>query len=707
VVRLVPASSSSRHSGRPPAIPAAREPEPAGAPGHDGGRPVRVRHAARHSRTSELRPRPRTSLSIRSAERRRWAADLSGPGSGGLVVYGMGGIGKSTLAAQITARVGRLQASRVISVIGGELPAAVFAAGPAEADFIVLENFDDNLALESGRWTVRDPDLAALLGTWKGKLLITCRHPFALGEQAGPTRLAFRRLGPLTRSGAAELTTALPAIRLLGEAERDQVWRLTAGHPLAMEYLDRLLARGERYPELADRLETAIRAALRAAPADVPVTGTGLPRTEPTELPEATAELVASAAGEVMFGELFDRLGAGARSLLVRAAAFRGPVSAGLLAARPGHIAECEAAGLLTIASGRELAVHRWTAGELHRRMAAADLGGQLAAAHRQAAAYWLSRPGQRGELEAAYHQRRAHELDREPAPPAARPARRLRMAGAGALAALSVVLAVEAGHALSAPHLASADGPAPASGAAVNSAPVNSATAVRDQAAAWVTRQVSGAAIIACDPAMCAALAQRGVPAGNLLVLGPGAGDPLGSDVVVGTAAVRGLFGARLAAVYAPEVLASFGTGPARIDVRVVAPDGSAAYRRALAADRQARQAAGRQLLHDRRLAASPAARAALAAGQVDARLLITLAALAASQPVQVTAFGAPDPGASPGLPLRTAELTAPAGTAHRMLAFLRAQRSPYLPAYVGLTGSVLTVAFGAPAPLGLLQDH
>ncbi len=221
------------------------------------------------------------------------------------------------------------------------------------------------------------------------------------------------------------------------------------------------------------------------------------------------------------------------------------------------------------------------------------------------------------------------------------------------------------------------------------------------------MTRQVSGAAIIACDPAMCAALAQHGVPAGNLLVLGPGAGDPLGSDVVLGTTAVRGLFGGRLAAVYAPEVLASFGTGSARIDVRVVAPDGSAAYRRALAADRQARRAAGLQLLRDPRLTAAPAARAALADGQVDARLLITLSALAVSQPVQVTSFGSPAPGASPGLPLRTAELTAPAGTAHRMLAFLHAQRSPYLPAYAGLAGSVLTVEFGAPAPLGLLQDH
>jgi hypothetical protein len=48
-----------------------------------------------------------------------------------------------------------------------------------------------------------------------------------------------------------------------------------------------------------------------------------------------------------MFGELFSRLSAGTRSLLARAAAFRGPVAAGTVAARPAHIAECEAAGLL------------------------------------------------------------------------------------------------------------------------------------------------------------------------------------------------------------------------------------------------------------------------------------------------------------------------------------------------------------------------
>src|SRR5690242_20042365 len=85
--------------------------------------------------------------------------------------------------------------------------------------------------------------------------------------------------------------------------------------------------------------------------------------TEPTELPEATA-------GQLMFGELFGRLSAGARSLLARTAAFRGPVAAGTVAARPAQIAECEAAGLLTVVSGRELAVHRWTAEQLRHQLA-------------------------------------------------------------------------------------------------------------------------------------------------------------------------------------------------------------------------------------------------------------------------------------------------------------------------------------------------
>jgi hypothetical protein len=170
---------------------------------------------------------------------------------------------------------------------------------------------------------------------------------------------------------------------------------------------------------------------------------------------------------------------------------------------------------------------------------------------------------------------------------PAPRPGPSLRRRGVAlALAAVSVALAVEAGRALAAPHLASAEAPA-------RTVPsVTAASATRDEAAAWVAGQVSGGAVLACDPAMCAALAQRGIPAGNLLVLGPGSGDPLGSAVVVETAA---------------------------------------------------------------------------------------------------------------------AEIAAPAASARRMLAFVRAQRSPYLATRADLTpgpdGYVLTIEFGAPAPLGMLR--
>jgi hypothetical protein len=242
--------------------------------------------------------------------------------------------------------------------------------------------------------------------------------------------------------------------------------------------------------------------------------------------------------------------------------------------------------------------------------------------------------------------------------------------------------------------------------------APVSQAVAVRAQAAAWAASQVSGGAIMACDPAMCAVLAQHGIAAGSLVVLRPGAADPLGSDVVLATAAVRDMFGARLVNVYAPELLARFGTGPARIDIRAIAPDGAAAYLTAIAADLRARRLAGSELLRDPLITFAPAVRAQLATGQVDMRLLTTLATLAASEPVRVTAFLDDGPGAGPGLPLRAAELTASNTTAPKMLAFFRAQRPPYLLTQAAIAAgpggeSVLTVEFSAPAPLGLLQPQ
>ena len=244
--------------------------------------------------------------------------------------------------------------------------------------------------------------------------------------------------------------------------------------------------------------------------------------------------------------------------------------------------------------------------------------------------------------------------------------------------------------------------------------AQVQAAAAARQQAVTWVTAQVSHSAVVSCDPAMCAGLEARGFPAGDLMTLDSGASDPLGSAVIVATAAVRSAFGSRLTSVYAPIVIASFGSGSARIDVRVYAPEGAAAYLAALRADQAVRQNLGRVLLRNTRIAAAPAARAQLAAGQVDTRLLAILATLTHQGTVSIAAFGDSGPGAGPGVPLRTVELASPPGAKSgyltSVLALARAQQAPYLPnsaTLARLAGGqeIARIEFAAPSPLGLLS--
>jgi hypothetical protein len=209
----------------------------------------------------------------------------------------------------------------------------------------------------------------------------------------------------------------------------------------------------------------------------------------------------------------------------------------------------------------------------------------------------------------------------------------------------------------------------------------------------------------------MCAALEADRMPTTSLTVLGAAAVDPLGSDLVVATAAVRAEFGQRLAGVYAPELIASFGSGTERIDVRAIAADGAKAYRSSLSADLGSRVAAARQLLGNPQLTVAAGARSALAAGDVDSRLLTLLAGLAAEQPVTVLAFGDKSPGADSSVPLRSVQVAprispAKAGTRLRaMRSFVQAQQQPYLPLRTSTAGSSLTVEYAAPSPLGLLS--
>ncbi len=253
---------------------------------------------------------------------------------------------------------------------------------------------------------------------------------------------------------------------------------------------------------------------------------------------------------------------------------------------------------------------------------------------------------------------------------------------------------------------------------AAVSPRALAAEAVARRAAAAWVATQVSRAAVVSCDPAMCQALEADQIPSGDLIQLGPAAQYPLGAAVVVVTAAVRSQFGSSLASGYAPDVLASFGSGVARIDVRAMSAKGAAAYAAALKADVTARKAAAPSLLHiSARISYSAKARAQLAAGQVDTRLMIAIAELASLQPVVVEAFGDSGPGASPGIPLRSADLAETNGMTpeknsayiHSVVTLLSQETGSYRAAKVALvkTGArtVLRVQFAAPSPLGLLS--
>ena len=235
---------------------------------------------------------------------------------------------------------------------------------------------------------------------------------------------------------------------------------------------------------------------------------------------------------------------------------------------------------------------------------------------------------------------------------------------------------------------------------------PSSPETVVRSRAAAWIAGQVSGNAIIACYPDMCAALQAQGVIAGRLMPLPTAAASPLGAGVLVTSPSVH----SPLADEYAPAVIASFGSGDTRIDVRAAEPGGTAAYQAAWRADLDARRSAGSQLRQNRRLEFTARDAGQLQAGEVDSRLLTTLAALAFQHSFRVTAFG----GAAPGVQVlfRAVTLTSSGnGTAAlaAAAATVRAQIPPYLPAHVITvqlaTGqTALTIEFAAPGPLGLL---
>jgi hypothetical protein len=242
---------------------------------------------------------------------------------------------------------------------------------------------------------------------------------------------------------------------------------------------------------------------------------------------------------------------------------------------------------------------------------------------------------------------------------------------------------------------------------------------AARKQTANWVAQQVNPDENIGCDPVMCAALQAAHIQANRLIMLEPSSPDPLGSEILLDTATLRAQFGPRLESVYAPVSLAAFGSGAARVEVRFVAFNGAHTYLAQLAGDVAARKAAGTEMLRNHSIHASPLASHQLIAGQVDTRLLVTLVTLAHSHPVDILSFGTSQAGASPGVPLRSAEIagapgpgSTPAASVQTLRRFINAQQPPYRPSAIvavktASRRTVLRVEYPAPSLLGLLGTH
>jgi hypothetical protein len=236
-----------------------------------------------------------------------------------------------------------------------------------------------------------------------------------------------------------------------------------------------------------------------------------------------------------------------------------------------------------------------------------------------------------------------------------------------------------------------------------------------RSQAVAWIVHQASRADIVSCDPVVCQDLVKQGFPESDVLPLGSGSNDPLGSALVVATAAVEAQFGGRLESVYAPIVLASFGQGSAKINIRWLYPGGTDKYHSVAPGDLSSRQTAEAQLLTNSQITVSPKARAQLLSGDIDPRLPQLLATMAGIHPVDIVAFVGESPGGGPASLMRAVDLATADTKAHMtptaylgwIKGFIEAQRSQYLPVWEeqaatpGTGQAVLQIAYGAPSPL------
>ncbi len=212
----------------------------------------------------------------------------------GVVLTGIGGVGKSALAGRVMLRLkekdwlvtafkGRWDLAKISATMGTALSLAkgkesrelgAHLLNPQFEDqarlalvekalaetrlLLVLDDFEQNL--ETGGLAFHDPQTREILeqlahGAQRGRLLITCRYPIP-GAESLFQRVA---LGPLSPAESRKLTLRLPKLAEMEAEALRKVLKMLGGHPRMMEFLDALLRGGKgRLPHVTAKLKSLL-----------------------------------------------------------------------------------------------------------------------------------------------------------------------------------------------------------------------------------------------------------------------------------------------------------------------------------------------------------------------------------------------------------------------------------------------------------------